>query len=748
MTTPAPEPLPRSFGKYTLLTLFAKGGTGRLFLSVGGAAPDPSTVVVTKLFNSEVASGPFKALLEREAGLHVKLEHPNIVTTHELGHVGGEFYQVMEYVAGKDVQKLLTKCFQMKSKVPANICLQITIQVLRGLAHAHRVGGVVHRDLRPSNVVVGYDGTVRLIDFGLAKTAIKLDPAHPRAMFNTSYMSPEQARGGAPNVRSDVYAAGIVLYEMLTGTRLFTFSANDRAGLMRTVTEPKVAPPSKKAPEVTPEVDAIVLRALARDPVARFQSAEEFAQAATKLLESQGTAADGAQQVGGFMQTLFAKEMAAEHKFIADLVSKDYAKLEQDLRLSQVFAPPPGARAEAQRAAERARMSTPVPVLPARDSGRAAAAAAAAAHPPAAPAAPHPPPVHAPAAAPTPVAAPTPMASLPIVEPTREVPAVSAPLPGPAAAAAPPAPAPAPHAAAVHAPAPAPARAPAPVAAPTPPPRPAAAPVAARTPPPRPAVAPAPVAPAPLAAAAAPAKKGGMGVYVIAGAVLAALGGGAFWYVQYGPGALVETAAPRTAVTTVAPATVAPGTTAPATTAPATAATTGEPGTAGGTADATGAPGTGEPATAAATAAPATAAPRKIVKVRLDGAPAGAMVFLDGENVGELPYKAEFEEGTELSFTVSAVGYDDQTVKLTVTGPVAKARVMLHRTKPASAAPGTARPATARPATAAPPPETSAPPATSAPETAKPTAAPSTSKPATAKPTAAPATGEDDIIED
>jgi serine/threonine-protein kinase len=216
-----------------------------------------------------------------EARLAARLSHPNIVHTYEVGDAGGEHFLALEYLEGQSLSKVLKKVATTPHGLPDSLVVGLTVEILKGLHYAHELQdfdgtplGIVHRDVSPHNVFVTYDGVVKLLDFGIAKTVLNLVRTQAGVLKGkAAYMSPEQAGRAGVDRRADVYAAGVVLWEMFARRPLFT---GDPASILRQlVNEPR---PSLRSayPDVAPELDAIVSRALKRDRDERYATAEEM----------------------------------------------------------------------------------------------------------------------------------------------------------------------------------------------------------------------------------------------------------------------------------------------------------------------------------------------------------------------------------------------------------------------------------------------------------------------------------------
>jgi serine/threonine-protein kinase len=217
-----------------------------------------------------------------EARLAARIRHPNVTTTLDVVSTGGELYIVMEYVHGEPLGRLLAAIASRSDAVPLGIVSAIMVGMLEGLHAAHEAKDeqgkmlhIVHRDVSPQNVLVGVDGVPRVLDFGIAKARDRLQTTSDQQLKGkTAYMAPEQLEGGEVSRRTDIWAASVVLWELLTGQRLFV--ADSQSALIKKVLDAKVPPPSSVRP-CAPEMDALVLKGLSRDPEARFATAREMA---------------------------------------------------------------------------------------------------------------------------------------------------------------------------------------------------------------------------------------------------------------------------------------------------------------------------------------------------------------------------------------------------------------------------------------------------------------------------------------
>jgi eukaryotic-like serine/threonine-protein kinase len=279
---------PHRFGQYTLTARLGRGGMADVYRARReGAAGFERTVVVKKILGSHNEDPQFVDMFINEAKISSRLTHPNIVQVYELGEEGNEFFIVMEYVKGKDLLRLLRTLAQTRPEqpaVPPLVAAYIARETARGLSHAHEhtdengtARPIVHRDVSPQNIMLSYDGQVKIVDFGIAKALDSMkDETRTGALKGKfAYMAPEQVGGHSPGPQSDIFAAGVVLHEMLTGHRLFK-GANDYETLQKVQTMEVVAPSTVRS-AVSPELDAIVMQALDRDRKQRYSRAGHMA---------------------------------------------------------------------------------------------------------------------------------------------------------------------------------------------------------------------------------------------------------------------------------------------------------------------------------------------------------------------------------------------------------------------------------------------------------------------------------------
>jgi serine/threonine protein kinase len=288
---------------------------GALYLASAGERGFERLCVI-KTVLPHLADPEYVARFRDEAKVVVRLSHGNIVPVFDANLVDGELYLAMDYVEGKDLRAVWNRCAKKGIAFPIDVAVHISRELARGLHYAHTFGDLklVHRDVSPPNVLISFSGEVKLTDFGLASSTLKVERTAAGIIYGkVSYMSPEQARGEPIDGRTDIYAAGIILWELLTGRQLFPQHASDGSELIERVRNPSIDPPSLRAPRVPPALDQVVLKALAKDLGLRYATGEQFRADLTAFMASNKdyVATDGA-RVAAFMQELFDEDIARD----------------------------------------------------------------------------------------------------------------------------------------------------------------------------------------------------------------------------------------------------------------------------------------------------------------------------------------------------------------------------------------------------------------------------------------------------
>ena len=312
-SAPVPDPFqPTQFGNYVLVAQLGRGGMAEVYKArSGGVQGFQKTLCIKRILRQHTDDKSFLEMFVNEAKISARLSHPNIVQVYELGEVDGEFFMAMEFVHGRDLLAVM-RTVAAAGPPPVAVGAYIAREMCRALAHAHdqrddrgQPSPIIHRDVSPQNVMISYEGIVKLVDFGIAKAAQQAGAEETRTgalKGKFAYMAPEQLDGEKASPQSDVFAVGVTLFEMLTAKRLFKGNT-DYDTLVRVKTQP-ILPPSESNSAVSPELDRIVAKALARDATQRYQRAAEMARELDLLCAQEGFTAEDMKE---FMHRIFPK---------------------------------------------------------------------------------------------------------------------------------------------------------------------------------------------------------------------------------------------------------------------------------------------------------------------------------------------------------------------------------------------------------------------------------------------------------
>jgi serine/threonine protein kinase len=283
---------PARVGRYEILGHLATGGMARIYLAKAGGIGAFERYVVLKTISPERAGDQrFVTMFLDEARLAATLNHQNIAQVYEVDEADGNLFITMEYVHGENLRHILESTLRKGWTIPIELAVMIASSAAAGLHHAHERKGkngqplnIVHRDVSPANIMVGFDGSVKLLDFGIAKAEERSTKTQQGTIKGKyGYMSPEQCRGKPIDRRSDIFALGIILYEITTLRR--AFRGNDDFDTMKRIVNGDLLPPSTAVPGYPRELEAIVLTAMARDPDYRFQTTQEMLEALDAFLQ-------------------------------------------------------------------------------------------------------------------------------------------------------------------------------------------------------------------------------------------------------------------------------------------------------------------------------------------------------------------------------------------------------------------------------------------------------------------------------
>jgi tRNA A-37 threonylcarbamoyl transferase component Bud32 len=312
----------RKFGKFELIAHLATGGMAEIYLArQTSIAGFQKLLVIKRILPHLSREDVFVEMFLDEARIAAQINHPNVVQIYDLGCVEGQYFIAMEYLEGEGLAEVMRQARKQRQPIPPVLAAGIALQVCEGLHHAHTMLGpdgeplkVVHRDVNPQNVFVLYSGGVKLVDFGIAKAAKRFSQTSTGMLKGKyGYMSPEQIMNLNLDSRSDVYSAGVVLWEMLTGRRLFRQS--NELEILKAITEQDPPPPSSVLPTIPQSLDEITMKALKRSRDLRYQTAGEMRLELSFYLKRIKEAADTV-AVGEYMQSLFAGRIEEKRKLV------------------------------------------------------------------------------------------------------------------------------------------------------------------------------------------------------------------------------------------------------------------------------------------------------------------------------------------------------------------------------------------------------------------------------------------------
>ncbi len=309
--------------RYELICRLAVGGMAEIYLARATGIEGFEKLVVLKRILPQFAHNPgFVSMFLDEARLSATLQHPNIAQVYDIGHCGDSYFFTMEYVRGQDVRSILKTAVAAKRPISLSHIITIVTGAAAGLHAAHekcdldgKPLGVVHRDVSPSNVLVGYNGSVKLVDFGVAKAAQRSNQTQTGTLKGkVAYMSPEQCTGRPVDRRSDIFALGILLYELTCRRRLF--SGSSEFEIMTKIVQQDVTPPSQWVKNYPAALERILLRALARDPEQRYPTAQAMQLELEEFARKHRLAVSPV-KLGELMREMFVDRMREQDAAIA-----------------------------------------------------------------------------------------------------------------------------------------------------------------------------------------------------------------------------------------------------------------------------------------------------------------------------------------------------------------------------------------------------------------------------------------------
>ncbi|MEW5741560.1 MAG: protein kinase [Myxococcota bacterium] len=309
-----------TYGRYQLLKKLATGGMAQIYLARQlGPEGFEKLLVVKRILPHLAENEDFITMFLDEARIAARLNHPNVVQIFDLGAQDDSFFIAMEYIHGEDVRRVWKQAEKQGQPIPTALICRIIIEACAGLDYAHKKAdpqgrplNIVHRDISPQNILVSFEGGVKIVDFGIAKAADQATVTRSGVLKGKySYMSPEQAGGQHIDCRTDIFALGVVLYELLTGARLFKRATDIQT--LNAVTECRVAPPSEINSRIPTSLDAIVMKALAKDRTQRYAEARHLAAELEAWLLAQALPSSSA-ALAEFLHRIYAERLAREQE--------------------------------------------------------------------------------------------------------------------------------------------------------------------------------------------------------------------------------------------------------------------------------------------------------------------------------------------------------------------------------------------------------------------------------------------------
>ncbi|MCH2532932.1 MAG: protein kinase [Bdellovibrionales bacterium] len=325
------------FGKYILLEKLAAGGMAEVFLARStGASGIGKFVAIKRILPQFTDNKEFIRMFKDEAKIAMNLSHGNIVSIYEFGVENQQFFLVMEYVEGRNLRQILNKMKKKSSKFSVEQIVYIINQISAGLDHAHRcLDGstgkplnITHRDMSPQNVMLTFEGEIKVVDFGIAKAESQIESTRAGTLKGKfGYMSPEQAEGHEVDLRTDIFSLGIILWELLTNERLFV--SNNEINTLRKIRECNIPSLKKYNPNIHPELERITMKALSRDKNLRYQTSAALNRDLTRFLNRQFPDFSP-QDFAISIKTLFADEILKIRKRMVSYAKKTEITEEED----------------------------------------------------------------------------------------------------------------------------------------------------------------------------------------------------------------------------------------------------------------------------------------------------------------------------------------------------------------------------------------------------------------------------------
>ncbi|HWE29477.1 MAG TPA: serine/threonine-protein kinase [Polyangia bacterium] len=325
------------YGDYELLRYLTAGGMADLWLA--RSSRFSGDLVVKKIQPRYIEMTRVVKMFIDEGRIAQALDHPNIVRVVDVGHESGTYFIAMEYIPGRDLLAICRRGIEVGNFLPRHLAVAILAQAARGLVYAHEKTGddgkplsVVHCDISPGNIVVAWGGTVKLVDFGIARATIMLRESDHSVAGKYNYMAPEQIRGEAVDARADLFALGIILYELTVGKRLFRGRPEQ---VIRMVIDEPIVRPSELRPDFPASLEAIIMRALERDPARRYPSARALRTDLMAWLAETGLSHDK-RRIAEYLRSIF--NLKKQHE--AEEFAGDSGDVDEELVLEKALPKP------------------------------------------------------------------------------------------------------------------------------------------------------------------------------------------------------------------------------------------------------------------------------------------------------------------------------------------------------------------------------------------------------------------------
>lgn len=331
------------FGKYVLLEKLAAGGMAEVYLAKSIGANGVSKFLAIKRILPQFSDNEeFIDMFKEEAKIAVNLNHGNVVSIYDFGVEKGQFFLVMEYVEGRNLRQIINELKKKTVHFSIEQVVYMIKEVAAGLDHAHRcIDGstgkplnITHRDMSPQNIMVSFEGEVKIIDFGIAKAETQLEATKAGTLKGKfGYMSPEQAEGQPIDMRTDIFSLGIVLWELLANDRLFT--STSEAGILRKIRDCQIPPIRKVNPSVHPELERIVVKALAKDKNLRYQTSSALHRDLNRFINTQYPEFSP-QDFSVFIKNTFSEIFTEQKRKLVEFAKVQVASKEETVTLQKL----------------------------------------------------------------------------------------------------------------------------------------------------------------------------------------------------------------------------------------------------------------------------------------------------------------------------------------------------------------------------------------------------------------------------